>query len=329
MQLSLILWLSLVTISVAPPSTEIGRRRTEKLQPSETSSYENIDLNNYDPSLDIYGDSLDLNNYDELYDYSEPEPKIEVGTLATLAKKTEMVTTKAPPKITPNPSFKKPTEPGLFGSMTEQGLPTCLLCVCLGSSVYCDDVDLTTIPPLPKETTYFYARFNKIEQIRSGDFAGLKKLKRVDLSSNSLSQIDEDAFRLLPSLQELILSENQLRALPELPSSLVHLDAKLNQLQSSGIRTEAFKDLTKLQFLYLSDNKLDYIPVPLPFSLQSLHLQNNKIQTMHKDTFCDSQDRTFIRRALEDIRLDGNPINLSRFGEGYFCIPRLPTGTFH
>lgn len=60
----------------------------------------------------------------------------------------------------------------------------------------------------------------------------------------------------------------------------------------------------------------------------SLTFQNNNIQTMHEDTFCNSQDQSHIRRALEDIRLDGNPINLSLFPNAYFCLPRLPTGRF-
>jgi len=37
--------------------------------------------------------------------------------------------------------------------------------------------------------------------------------------------------------------------------------------------------MEELQFLYLSNNKLDYIPVPLPESLRSLHLQVKKGKT--------------------------------------------------
>ncbi|NXY51364.1 OPT protein, partial [Ceuthmochares aereus] len=221
-----------------------------------------------------------------------------------------------------------PSHPMPWAASAPPDLPSCLLCLCIGTSVYCDDADLEHIPLLPPETTYLYARFNRIGAIRASDFRGLKKLKRIDLSSNFISWADADAFRLLPSLQELILPENRLTALPELPRSIVRLDARLNRIPSTGLRPEAFQDLKQLQFLHLSDNQLDHIPAPLPESLRSLHLQNNNIQTMHEDTFCDSRDHSQIRRALEDIRLDGNPINLSLFPNAYFCLPRLPTGRF-
>ncbi len=54
-------------------------------------------------------------------------------------------------------------------------MPSCLLCVCISGSVYCDDSDLTQIPPLPKETTHFYGRFNKITEVRATDFINLSK----------------------------------------------------------------------------------------------------------------------------------------------------------
>ncbi|XP_009487595.2 opticin [Pelecanus crispus] len=322
-------WLSIASLCLgaawAPPKEE--RRKAEKPK-AHLALYENLDLDNYDLTLDSYGEILDLSNYEELYDYGDLAPKVEVGTLAARPKDptalpnlgTTAETLKLQPPTTAGPGPLPPVPP--------QGLPSCLLCLCIGTSVYCDDADLEHIPPLPPDTTYLYARFNRIGTIRASDFTGLKKLKRIDLTSNFISWADVDAFRLLPSLQELILPENRLTALPELPRSIVRLDARLNRIPSTGLQPEAFRDLKQLQFLHLSDNQLDRIPVPLPESLRSLHLQNNNIQTMHEDTFCDSQDHSQIRRALEDVRLDGNPINLSLFPNAYFCLPRLPTGHF-
>uniref|UniRef100_A0A673I0N2 Fibril-forming collagen alpha chain-like n=1 Tax=Sinocyclocheilus rhinocerous TaxID=307959 RepID=A0A673I0N2_9TELE len=206
------------------------------------------------------------------------------------------------------------------------GMATCMLCTCLVGSVYCDDLKLDRVPPLSKETTHFYARYNKIARISKSDFANLNKLNRIDLTSNGISRIDDDAFFGLPALEELILRENSIRQLPALPPSMTLIDASHNQLGSTGIQREAFKDMPGLLYLYLTDNNIDHIPVPLPDSLRSLHLQNNNIQMMHEDTFCNPHDLNYIRNALEDVRLDGNPINLSRTPQAYICLPRIPVG---
>ncbi|NWX85707.1 EPYC protein, partial [Nothoprocta ornata] len=215
---------------------------------------------------------------------------------------------------------------GVLRPQSHEDLPTCLLCTCLGTTVYCDDRELYVIPPLPKKTMYFYSRYNRIRRINRNDFSNLSNLKRIDLTANFISEIHEDAFRRLPQLQELVLRENRIRQLPELPSTLTFIDISKNRLGRRGIRNEAFKDLHKLQHLYITDNNLDHIPLPLPESLQALHLQNNNIQEMHEDTFCKMKDFNYVRRPLEDIRLDGNPINLSKTPYAYMCLPRLPVG---
>ncbi|XP_054488060.2 epiphycan [Agelaius phoeniceus] len=215
---------------------------------------------------------------------------------------------------------------GVLGPQTQDGLPTCLLCTCLGTTVYCDDRELHAVPPLPRKTTYFYSRYNRIKKISRNDFANLNHLKRIDLTANFISDIHKDAFRRLPQLQELVLRDNRIRQLPELPSTLTFIDVSKNRLGCRGIPNEAFKNLDELKHLYITDNNLDHIPLPLPESLQALHLQNNNIQEMHEDTFCKRRDFTYVRRALEDIRLDGNPINLSKTPYAYMCLPRLPVG---
>uniref|UniRef100_A0A8C9AV43 Opticin n=1 Tax=Phocoena sinus TaxID=42100 RepID=A0A8C9AV43_PHOSS len=307
------------------PETE---REPEGDQPhGEGDSYAVLQLGDYVLSLDNYDQVIDLSNYDELTDYREQLPKVKGTSLASPTRTSFTQSTRAPRTPPSNPTMARPTA-GLLVSLTSHGLPTCLICVCLGSSVYCDDADLENIPPLPQTTAYLYARFNRISHIRAGDFKGLTKLKRIDLSSNFISSIDDDALLLLPALQDLILPENKLAVLPVLPTGIEVLDIRLNQLQSSGIQPEAFRALEKLQFLYLADNLLDSIPRSLPLSLRSLHLQNNMIETMQRDTFCDAERPKHTRRQLEDIRLDGNPINLNLFPSAYFCLPRLPTGRF-
>ncbi|XP_048463897.1 epiphycan [Rhincodon typus] len=208
------------------------------------------------------------------------------------------------------------------------GLPTCLLCTCLSGSVYCDDTDIKTIPPLPKETTHFYARFNKLTDIKKGDFAGLNHLKRIDVTGNRISSIDEDAFRQLPELVDLMVASNELVQLPELPQTMVSIDASYNKLNSSGIKNEAFKDMNNLEYLYLAGNLLNHVPIPLPESLRSINLQNNNVQQINDDTFCNSKDIHYVRKALELIRLDGNPINLSKTPGAYICLPHVPYGNY-
>lgn len=63
----------------------------------------------------------------------------------------------------------------LFVSCRGPDLPTCLLCVCLTGSVYCEEVspDMTSVPTLPKETAYLYARYNMIKKITAKDFADI------------------------------------------------------------------------------------------------------------------------------------------------------------
>ncbi|XP_029414877.1 epiphycan isoform X2 [Nannospalax galili] len=231
------------------------------------------------------------------------------------------------PRLIDGSSPQEPEFTGLLGPHTNEDFPTCLLCTCIGTTVYCDDHELDTVPPLPKNTAYFYSRFNRIKKINKNDFASLNDLKRIDLTSNLISEIDEDAFRKLPHLRELVLRDNKIRQLPELPATLTFIDISNNRLGRKGIKQEAFKDMYDLHHLYLTDNNLDHIPLPLPESLRALHLQNNNILEMHEDTFCNVKNLTYIRKALEDIRLDGNPINLSKTPQAYMCLPRLPIGS--
>jgi len=309
-----------------------------------------VELDTYDgANYDVDLDNLNLENQD-IYDYEDgltiDEPQIEIGTLAppdynypvTEAsmeeeeeeeeeeqeeEEEEEQEVPLKPQLIPQGSGGSGV---LMGPNTQKGMPTCLLCTCLGTSVYCDDLKLDSVPPLPKETTHFYARYNRITKINKSDFASMNKLKRIDVTANEITSISDNAFSGLPALEELVIRENHISQLPALPAGMTLIDGSHNNIGARGIHREAFKDMSGLQYLYLTDNHIDHIPVPLPDSLRSLHLQRNNIQTMHEDTFCNLKDFNYIRNALEDIRLDGNPINLSRTPQAYICLPRIPIG---
>ncbi|RXM29913.1 Epiphycan [Acipenser ruthenus] len=232
---NIVFGLFIVEAVIAAPSRQ-GR---------QAPGYDTYDASNYDVDLE----NLNLENQD-IYDYDDgltiDKPQIEIGTLPPIVDSRRQTVDSQDEEEEELPL--KPLNPaqssggsGLLGPDTQAGLPTCLLCTCLGGSVYCDDVMLDTVPPLPKETTHFYARYNKIKKINKSDFAEMNKLKRIDVTSNEISEIDEDAFRTLPALQELVVRENKVRQLPELPNAMTLIDASHNKLGSNGLKREAFK----------------------------------------------------------------------------------------
>ncbi|MED6263452.1 hypothetical protein CHARACLAT_004706 [Characodon lateralis] len=208
-------------------------------------------------------------------------------------------------------------------------LPTCLLCVCLSGSVYCEEVspDMTTVPLLPKETAYLYARFNKIKKIGRNDFGDTVTLKRIDLTGNLISEIDDAAFSKLTLLEELSLAENKLIKLPTLPAKLTSFNANHNLLKTRGVKANAFKKLTKLANLYLANNQLEAVPF-IPESVRILHLQDNNITEVNTDTFCKSDDSYYLRLSLSEVRMDGNPVVLSKYPDSFTCMKVLPVGQY-
>lgn len=208
-------------------------------------------------------------------------------------------------------------------------LPTCLLCVCLTGSVYCEEVspDLTTVPTLPKETAYLYARFNKIKKISNKDFADILTLKRIDLTGNLISEIEDGAFSKLTLLEQLSLAENQLVKLPMLPPKLSIFNVNHNLLKTKGVKANAFKKLTNLINLYMGDNQLEAVPY-IPESVRILHLQNNNITEVTINTFCKSNDTYYLRPSLSEVRMDGNPVVLSKYPDSFTCMKALPIGRY-
>ncbi|XP_029455250.1 mimecan [Rhinatrema bivittatum] len=213
-------------------------------------------------------------------------------------------------------------------SSSDVDLPTCLLCVCLSGSVYCEETDIDAIPPLPKETAYLYARFNKIKKITAKDFAEIPTLKRIDLTGNLIEEIEDGAFSQLTLLEQLSLAENKLVKIPALPSKLTSFNANSNKIKSRGIKANAFKKLQNLSYLYLAENELENVPQNLPESLRILHLQSNNITSITDDTFCKSNNTRYVRGHMDEIRMERNPVILGKYPNSFTCLKKLPTGAY-
>ncbi|XP_070591883.1 mimecan [Erythrolamprus reginae] len=215
------------------------------------------------------------------------------------------------------------------GTTNYTKLATCLLCVCLIRSMYCEEIDIESIPVLPKETGYLYARFNKIKKVKVSDFADIPTLRRIDLTGNAIQEIEDGAFAKLILLEELSLADNRIAKLPLLPPKLITLNLNNNRIKSRGIKANAFKKLTKLSYLYLAQNALEYVPPNLPESLRILHLQFNNITSITDETFCKGNNQTrYVRQRMDQIRMEGNPVILGKYPNAFICLKSLPEGKY-
>ncbi|XP_032064990.1 mimecan [Thamnophis elegans] len=215
------------------------------------------------------------------------------------------------------------------GTTNYTTMATCLLCVCLIRSMYCEEIDIESIPALPKETGYLYARFNKIKKVKVSDFAEIPTLRRIDLTGNAIQEIEDGAFAKLILLEELSLADNRIAKLPVLPPKLTSLNLNNNRIKSRGVKANAFKKLTKLSYLYLAQNALESVPPNLPESLRILHLQFNNITSITDETFCKGNNQTrYVRQRMDEIRMEGNPVILGKYPNAFICLKSLPIGQY-
>uniref|UniRef100_A0A8C5PHF6 Lumican n=1 Tax=Leptobrachium leishanense TaxID=445787 RepID=A0A8C5PHF6_9ANUR len=226
----------------------------------------------------------------------------------------------------------------------EGGSPNCAPeCNCPAnypSAMYCDNLKLKTIPPVPKGIQYLYLQNNLIESIDDDAFKNVTDLKWLILDRNQLTnaKIKKNAFSPLKELQKLYISYNNLTELVgPLPKTMDDLRATNNKiskitpnileglenltvvhLQHNALKEDsisgAFKGLKSLVYLDLSYNEMSKLPKGIPPSVSMLYFDNNKISNVPDEYFQGFKALQYLRLShnkLADSGVPGNAFNVS------------------
>ena len=167
---------------------------------------------------------------------------------------------------------------------------------------------------IPRDATTVSLESNQITKIKSRDFQNLAYCIELHLQYNSISEIGDDAFVGLNSLQKLYLDSNLLTVLTTNMflhlATLIELDLSNNVLswikngafnglenlevlhlhanKIASIGISGFQDLEKLTYLSMNENQLTDI-VPGLFqglvSLRYLRLEGNELATLRESDF--------------------------------------------
>lgn len=133
---------------------------------------------------------------------------------------------------------------------------------------------------IPTMSTLQFRR-NKLKRIEARLLELCTNVTELDLADNDIQFVSEDAFKGLPCLKTLTLSQNKLSSVPSaiwnLPG-LYKLDLKMNRINT--LRCQDFTNQTELRILYLQNNFLSNL-TDCVFQdlvrLKLLKLQSNKI----------------------------------------------------
>jgi Leucine-rich repeat (LRR) protein len=147
--------------------------------------------------------------------------------------------------------------------------------------------------------------YNFISDVNNRWLQGLDGLQVLDMTSNNVSNLEENAFTRLQALQRLILGKNKLSvvlptSLSGLNSSLHCLDLSLNKI--SLLNNGVFGALRSLTLLNLAGNKLEALRGQCFHgltSLQQLDVSENQISSVDEGVFSELNN-------LQRLNLSGN-----------------------
>ncbi|XP_073693864.1 decorin [Garra rufa] len=119
-------------------------------------------------------------------------------------------------------------------------------CQCHLRVAQCSDLGLKNVPEkIPVDTTLLDLQNNKISEIKENDFKGLKSLQTLILVNNKITAIHAKAFSSLINLERLYLSKNLLKDVPaNIPKSLQEL--RIHENQINKIKKSSFAGMANV-----------------------------------------------------------------------------------
>ncbi|XP_032551107.1 slit homolog 1 protein [Chiroxiphia lanceolata] len=151
-------------------------------------------------------------------------------------------------------------------------------CRCESGVVECSNLKLTKIPDrIPQSTAELRLNSNEISILEAtGIFKKLPHLKKINLSNNKVSEIEDGAFEGASSVNELHLTVNQLESVRS--GMFRGLDGlrtlMLRNNRISCIHNDSFTGLRNVRLLSLYDNQISTIAPGAFDTLQSLSTLN-------------------------------------------------------
>ncbi|XP_078576616.1 uncharacterized protein LOC144862181 isoform X4 [Branchiostoma floridae x Branchiostoma japonicum] len=178
-------------------------------------------------------------------------------------------------------------------------------CRCEKGAVFCEGSGYRQVPNMDPQIRALFLSGNFIE-LKRASFQAFTMLGKLDLSSNSISNLPKGCFEGLQNVYELDLRKNRLERLEKNAfdglTTLTKLYLDGNPLKE--IKPGAFAGLNKIKSLNLSSMNIQVLGKSTFIGLKGLkelYLQNNKIMSVTPGTFADL-------RTLHTLYLDGNNV---------------------
>ena len=178
----------------------------------------------------------------------------------------------------------------------------------------------------------------KLTEVPSGTFAGLTKLRELNLGGNDLAALPADVFDDLDSLRILDLNGNDLAALPaDVFDGLTKLERLLlNENDLAALPADVFDDLDSLKALSLSFNDLAALPADVfdgLTKLERLTLIRNDLSTLPADIFDGLTKLELLALGSNDLSALPADVfadldNLKFLGLNYNDLEALPADVF-